>query len=326
MINNDFRHVCFKDLQDYLRRDDYFSSFSEEEIQKIKENLGLVGDSTVKGQIIKDTYENIYQLVLDKQLVVGNIYIVNDFQTIYLEQGEILGTDDSLAPSQKYDVLLFPTSSNTFDTRVSLVAHDDRTMADPCQCLYSLLWQVEYMIYPEELNGTIKEQYQTIKTKGRILYLKDQNNNYAYYDFKNIRFKRTLEELNKGPQTFKQDSYVYTFAKGTEDRSNDSDCKNNHLEQGSYNNVFFSTVNNVRLEADTHNNNFYDSVENSYFDYGTYNNNFISPVKSTKGRVHDKELEEIMSMQVPKWFDVLKDKQILVYIDAETETYQIVKL
>jgi hypothetical protein len=33
-----------------------------------------------------------------------------------------------------------------------------------------------------------------------------------------------------------------------------------------------------------------------------------------------------MSTQVPKWFDVLKDKQILVYIDAETETYQIVKL
>ena len=29
--NNQFRHVCLKDLENYIKRDEYFSDFSDEE-------------------------------------------------------------------------------------------------------------------------------------------------------------------------------------------------------------------------------------------------------------------------------------------------------
>jgi len=34
-----------------------------------------------------------------------------------------------------------------------------------------------------------------VTTKGKITYLKDSNGNSAYYDFKNVRFRRLQTEL-----------------------------------------------------------------------------------------------------------------------------------
>ena len=45
-------------------------------------------------------------------------------------------------------------------------------------------WIVEYDYEYETLTDGIK-------TKGKITYLKDSNNNIAYYDFKNIKSRRT---------------------------------------------------------------------------------------------------------------------------------------
>jgi hypothetical protein len=33
--NNEFRHVCIKDLEDYVKRDKYFSDYTDEEIRVI---------------------------------------------------------------------------------------------------------------------------------------------------------------------------------------------------------------------------------------------------------------------------------------------------
>jgi hypothetical protein len=44
-------------------------------------------------------------------------------------------------------------------------------------------WTVEYNVNSEVLPDTTK-------TKGKITYLKDDNNNSAYYDFKNVRYIR----------------------------------------------------------------------------------------------------------------------------------------
>ena len=37
--NNQFRHVCLKDLENYIKRDEYFSDFSDEEKAELTELL-----------------------------------------------------------------------------------------------------------------------------------------------------------------------------------------------------------------------------------------------------------------------------------------------
>jgi hypothetical protein len=124
-------------------------------------------------------------------------------------------------------------------------------------------------------------------SRGTITYLKDANNNTAYYDFKNIKFKKTLSELSKGPTTYEFDTYLYTFDNGGKD-SSETLCKNNHLEKGANRNVFLGNTQNVTLSADCHDNIFFRNCENCVFDYGTYGNFFQDNVVRCKGTVHEK--------------------------------------
>ena len=52
---SDYRHVCFKDLENYWRKDEYFDNLSSGEIIKIKKNLDLL-DSTKQ---VVGTYDEI---------------------------------------------------------------------------------------------------------------------------------------------------------------------------------------------------------------------------------------------------------------------------
>lgn len=51
-------------------------------------------------------------------------------------------------------------------------------------------WIIEYDVTCETLADGVK-------TKGKITYLKDNNNNSAYYNFKHIKFRRYRSELKK---------------------------------------------------------------------------------------------------------------------------------
>ena len=311
--NNEFKHVCFKDLENYIQRDDYFASYSEEEKELIRKNLGITGDNEggFNPTVIIGTYDYIKNLVDLAQLKIGYVYIINNFRSIYSVGNEVLGL--TKIPSTEYYLMLRPISSSKFDPRVSLQAISEGATSTGAQ------WQVEYSIYSKQL---IDGSYD----RGQITYLKDQNNNSAYYDFKNIRFKRTIEELNKGADTYDQDQYLYTFSLNGVDSSETTSCKNNILQKGAYDNVFLGITQNNTLAADVHSNTFFKTCENNIFDYGTRNNYILNDIRQCKGAVHDKELAEIISMQCPKEFNVLDDKQVLVYLDSQTQTFQIKNL
>lgn len=312
--NDDYRHVCFKDLDNYFKKDTYFSDLSDEEKALVRKNLGIPEDNSdnlYNPTTIIGTYDYIKNLVDLSQLQLDYLYIINNFRSIYSIDNVVLGLDN--VPSTEYYVILRPVSTNMFDSRVSLMAQSTNATASGTR------WQVEYSIYPKQMaDGTMD--------RGQITYLKDENNNSAYYDFKNIKFKRTLEELNKGANTYTEDQYVFTFDNAGADNSLTSNCKNNTLGKGAWNNVFFGLTQNNTLAADAHNNTFFKSCENNVFDYGTRNNYFINDVRQCKGTVHDKELAEVISMQCPKAFNILDDKQILVYLDSETQTFQFKNL
>lgn len=311
--NNDFRHVCYKDLKNYIERDKYFSDFTKEEIELIQKNLGIVNnqDQSYNPTVIIGTYDEIYNQASISNLKIGYKYVIKDFRSIYSdEDGNICGTDNFM-PSKEYTMFLTPSSTSTFDKRVQIV-NGDLSIANPID------WIVEYDIRKKIFsNGTT--------SKGTITYLKDTNNNSAYYDFKNIKFKKHLEDLNKGATTYNEDTYLYTFDNGGNDASN-SICKNNHLEYGAYRNVFLGNTQNVTLSADCHDNIFFKNCENCNFDYGTYNNYFKDNVIRCSGSVHEKELDSITSNNYPKRFDILEDREVMVYLDPHTQTYQLAQL
>ena len=135
MTQQDYRHVCFKDLENYFKKDEYFGDLSDLEKQQIRENLGIQGSSDIKGQVVKGSYDYIKSLVDTNVLTLGSLYIIDDFQTIYESGGEVLGTSDSLYPSAIYNVVLTPTSSNTFDRRVEIICPSNlnSTKLSSCQ-------------------------------------------------------------------------------------------------------------------------------------------------------------------------------------------------
>lgn len=311
--DNQFRHVCFKDLQNYIERDKYFSDFTKDEIALIQKNLGIptsTDEDSYNPTIIVGNYTEIQQQASVSNLKIGYTYIIKDFRSIYQDiNGKTCGLDDYI-PSKEYRLFLTPASTSTFDKRVQLLSTDLSTDN-------VTTWTVEYDITPVMFaDGTIN--------RGTITFLKDNNNNYAYYDFKNIKFKKTLDELNKGATTYKEDTYLYTFDNNGTDAS--LSCKNNHLEYGAYRNVFLGNTQNVTLAADCHDNIFFKNCENCVFDYGTYGNFFKDNVVRCHGTVHEKELDSITAMTCPKHFDVLNDKEVISYLDSETQTYQFKQL
>lgn len=309
--SNQFRHVCLKDLENYIKRDTYFSDFSEQEILQIQKNLGIITSNSNIDEynpiLITGTYDQIVQHLYSASLKIGYIYVITDFRSIYLDcDSNICGTE-AFIPSQECWIFLTPVSSNAFDKRVSLLSPKAITN---CQD-----WIVEYDITKNSC----------AQSKGTITYLKDTNGNYAYYDFKNIKFKKSIADLNKGPVRYDHDTYLYTFDNNGVDAS-ELNCKNNHLENGAYNNVFLGTTKNVTLDSDCHDNIFFKNTENAHFLYGTYNNYFKDNVSHCYGIVHDKELAEITTLPSTKHFEQLGNKQIVTYFDHETLTQQITQL
>ena len=192
----DNRHVCMSDLKKYLKRNDYLSGYTAIELALVRQNRGVTSSSgSQDNDYIEGSYSEIEQIVLANQLVVGNKYIINDFQSIYISN-----TDDiwggEINPSSLYKIVLTAISENQFDIRVNVISEKYKN---------SSKWIVEYMFDSELLKNSIK-------TKGRITYLRDEYNNSAYYDFKNIKFRRTQSELQKVGITIQNEyEVVYTF-------------------------------------------------------------------------------------------------------------------
>lgn len=300
-----YKHVCFGDLEEYLRRDSYFSDFSKNEIDTIRRNLGFT-TTQEDFNVIEDSHEHIYTRLQNGKLNVSCVYVINDFRTLYLIDNKVCGLDDFL-PSKQYKIMLKPSSPSSFDKNVYILTNDYDTSK----------WVVQYDITPNKLA-------EGILSRGTITYLCDQYNNSAYYDFKNIRFKKTRDELNKGAESYTDDAYLYTFDMGGKECS--EFCINNKLGPECTYNVFLGKAVNNTLEAECHNNLFFSLAVNNTFKFGTYNNYFKNPVVKCSGVVHDKELGEITSSDTVKQFDYVNNEQVIMYIDPQTLTYQIYQI
>lgn len=250
-----YQHVLFKDLQQYLRRDQYLDGYDEREKAYIRRNLGL-DNIKASTQSTELSYNDLRLLIRDKQLNPGSVYIINDFRTIYQSKEKIddkyVSYGKDIHPSDIYQIVSVAATEERLFPQVLILGHE--------------LWEVKY-----DATQQILDDGQ--KTMGRIYYLSDENNNTASYDFKNVLINTT-------------DGLKYTFNKnGSENSQNCSnnniincnnvvfldDCKNNVIYG---NNIvvkhklcnFVGTLNNTSIEEEFDD----DTIKQSVLFNGTY--------------------------------------------------------
>lgn len=282
------RHVCFKDLEDYLRKDSYLSGYSKSEQEEIRKNLGVIGKSDIE-EIVKYyletytilTYDQLRELIEHKELASGRIYVISDFQTIYLSNtGTTWGFADH--ESKKYKIIVQALTESILDSNVKIISDDFPR---------SLLWEAKYDSTQEIINA--------VPTKGKITYLKDEYNNSAYYDFKNIQFRISQSELSSvGIETTYPYKDYYTF---------NSSAKNVTISEFSDQNVFLKSAENVTIESGANNNLCNSSIKNTYISKGVCNS-FIR--------------HSLFQKDVQKTIISSNDIPLVTYFDPDTLTQQ----
>lgn len=310
---SEYRHVCFKDLDHYFKRDDYFSDLTSQERKLIKKNLGIdQNDEKIdEGFIVKGTYLEIKDLVDNGKLNLNSRYIVTDFRTIYKSNiGEVWG--DAINPSRVYSIILTPVSEDEFDKEV-IVMENNKV----------LNWEVHYDFKQEKLGN--------IYTRGKILYLRDQNNNSAYYDFKNIRNRVKIKSTDISGIIVESELDLYTFNEATRtptiflENSDDANTVNNHFDQDCYGNVFLGLTNNNKFAGGFKNNMFLTNCQYNNFGYNTHNNKFEDVVMYCSGSIRNKYIRDLDN-SVEKEFIMVGDDFAIKYLDTDTLTYQIEKI
>lgn len=316
----DYRHVCFKDLENYFKRSDYFGNLSESEKSQIRKNLNLPTTNDLKDRengFVEDTYENIKKLVDNNQLSLNNIYIINDFQSIYRSnKGNVFGLNNF--PSKVYSLVLKPISSNQFSKDVQII--ENGIAKD---------WIVRYNFDQKDLDG--------IKTKGEIIYMQDQNNNSAYYDFKNIRYTVHLDSSDLSVLQNGGDYVVYTFNKFENgefvDNSDSVNVMNNTFDQNCFTNVFLGETCNNHFYGGFKENIFTQSCKNNKFEWNTFGNKFTGNVNCTQGSIQNaKVTTTVFESAISKEFKTIHTLEtsdpvfVVTYLDGETLTTQVIKL
>lgn len=206
MIEPDYRHVLFKDLKPYLHRRDYLSGFTSTEQAYIRKNIGAIGVDqldALQGRAIRVTYSELENQIQSGTLVVGAVYFITDFQTIYQSktrnaEGKYVTFGSDVHPSKVYTIAAIAITPSSLLSTVSIIS-DDPT---------SIFWVVQYDPTKETLDDGKT-------TKGRITYLSDNNFNQARFDFKN-----TLIGLG---------SKFYYALSDSEGHDNSDQCFNNNL-------------------------------------------------------------------------------------------------
>lgn len=292
------RWACLHDLNNYFKKKDLLGGLTEPEKAQLRSNIGVYdnfGEEAGKTPI-DVTSATLYTMLRQKALVPGARYQIKDFQTIYTSNtGETWGS--MINPSEKLTIIAIANSSNRLDPRVSVLEHED--------------WYVEFDITPQTLqDGTI--------TKGTITYLRDSNGNSAYYDFKNMKFRRngidyyTFSEIENGI---------------VKDSSELHNTKYNTLGQNCINNIFLGDTYNNILQQGCQNNTFWKGCHNSVIGWESVNNTFYEAVRFTVGSLYNKLFQvgdTTLSTTITKTVQKVNDADVVSFLDPITYSYQVV--
>lgn len=299
------RWACKEDLKNYFRIRDLLGGLTEPQKQQLRENIGVAVNEGGQIRPTELTHAELYSMAKTDELVTGTRYIITDYQTIYKNnQGDIWGTDDSEYPSQKYSLLVTAISNNMIDPRVVVIEHPT--------------WVVEYSLPSEVVSGTVV-------TKGKITFLRDDNNNSAYYDFKNVRYARTYI---KSGLTYTKAFYTFSSINNGEilEFSDDETVHDNEISKNSYNNVFVGKTYYTRIDPDCYNNTFLDGCHDIHLGWESVNNVFHEEVIDLSGTIAGKVIpdgDDLLSDRSTKRVYNVDGNTVMVNFDNDTFAQQI---
>lgn len=168
---------------------------------KIKEN-------NVSNNIIKITYNDLYNLVISSQLIPGMFYRITDYVTKIIGSmnlSSVTGTSGYLhfgkSAEHPFDIIVQATGRSTLNENAKAILHVGDTYFE-----YSNLdaWELKYDIRNNREKYTWADPD---NGKGVIWWMKDEFGNEAGYDFKNVLSLRyALKLANSTPDYTPTDS------------------------------------------------------------------------------------------------------------------------
>ena len=284
-------------------------------------------------QLIETTYKQLRYLKDISSLIPGALYRITDYVTTTVQS-------ETRSAGHQFDVIVTAISENEFNENAKVCKHKGDTYFQNCDLN---TWEIKYSIYndvdrfawadyyPKNIGSTTTSTVSPTNTettsttlppgyaineegKGVIYYMKDEFNNEAWYDFKNIQFLRTSSWFKENPKfwtQFAEDTYFYTISAVnngviTDDSlySANYHATDNHLGRNTSkitklnNTIFIDKVNNGvfnNIISDGHGNNtFGQSIWNNTIGHNFSNNiiytsfqyNNISP-NFTNNKVKD---------------------------------------
>lgn len=314
------RYACLTDLNNYFKKSDLLKGLTELEKQEIRKNIGILNYTGEGGQStpVNITYTNLHDLIVRSSLVVGARYIITDFQSIYSSNvfntsGQKITWGVNINPSATYNLVVIANTNSTLDSRAVILEHPN--------------WVVEFDATQETLQDGLK-------TKGKITFLKDDNNNSAYYDFKNIKFRRTRANLlNTNLETTLEYLDFYTFSDvingNVIDTSELDTTKYNKFDENCWNNIFIGDTFNNLFESGCVNNTFLRGCHDTTLKWNSVNNLFNENVCFTTGSVYNQTIpigNTTFSMTITKTIQKVNEATLVSYLDPITYAYQIILL
>lgn len=312
------RYACLSDLNNYFKKTELLSGLTDAEKSQLRSNIGILNYTGEGGQSspVEITYSALYDLILHSTLVVGARYIITDFQTIYtsnLENRETWGISTSINPSQTYQMVVIANTNTQLDKRVFILSHPK--------------WIVEYDVTREILPDNKL-------TKGKIIYLEDENGNSAHYDFKNIKFRRTQSQLSQSNLNITL-PYIdlYTFSDVQNqiaiENSSINTTKYNILNKDCWDNIFIGDTYNNNIGQSCKNNTFLRGCHDSNISWETSNNLFNEVVCYTSGSIYNKIIkigDTSLSTSITKYIYKVNESTIISFLDPITYAHQIIIL
>ena len=167
---------------------------TEEERQQVKENIGLAES------VISTTWADLKERKDAKKLVPGQYYKITDYVTTTKQE-------NTKSVGIPFCLLVEAISIDKLSSEAKATQSDlDLTFNN-----YPLeKWIIRYDI---ENDQTKYAWADPVNGKGVIYYMRDEWNNEAWYDFKNIQFKRNCSESKYSWIGLTGDKYFYTFSR-----------------------------------------------------------------------------------------------------------------
>lgn len=214
-----------------------------EKVTTLEENTvttELINQTKNECENLKEvTYEELSTLIQNNELIPGSLYRMTDYQTITDSTNSQVSVE-----WHKFDLIIRALSSNSISRNCSAISE-----YYPKASQWSIVYSMD-----NPIQGS----------KGIILEMIDENDNYAPYDFKSIKIKKYkisslgtnidsnenpwmvglyIGEQSTGMYNVQDDDfkYIYTFSSDTYTDAS-SDCKGNKVD--TLGNIIFSGSNN----------------------------------------------------------------------------------